>query len=208
MATKVQSHPIDSRNFPEDGRIGNSGRQATGTGSLWSPVVWWDVMEYLGDLLMRNVTVSEFLSGISIGLVNEIQGSRGRVEFQKRSQDGKIIIFSDFNHILMRRRAAEVDPGGYDSRINFSGSDTLFIQLRSAARSIADEIRGSEIISSIDELEKSRGTAKYLRAYENFVAAVADYMGAFGSFVPPLTRMLSEKCASQHLTTDIPDNIR
>ena len=59
----------------------------------------------------------------------------------------------------------------------------------------------------MDELEKSRGTAGYLRVYENFIASVADYMGAFGSFVPPLTRMLSEKCASRHLATDIPDDI-
>jgi len=38
--------------------------------------------------------------------------------------------------------------------------------------------------------------------------SVADYMGAFGSFVPPLTRMLSEKSTSQDLTTDIPDDVR
>jgi hypothetical protein len=208
MATKVQSHPIDTGSFPQDGRIEKSERQATGISSLWSPVVWRNVKQYLGDLLMRDVTVPEFLSGISIGLINEIQRSRGRIESQESAQEDKIIIFSDFIHSLVPERAAEMDPGGSESRINFSGPDTLFIRLRAAARSIADEVRRSEIISNIDELEKSRGTAGYLRVYENFIASVADYMAAFGSFVPPLTRMLSEKSTSQDLTTDIPDDVR
>jgi len=208
MATKVQSHPTDTGNFPQDGSIEKSECQAIGISSLWSPLVWGDVKHYLGDLFMRNVTVPEFLSGISIGLINEIQRSRGRIESQERSQDGKIIIFSDFNDSLVPERAAEVDSGGSESRINVSGADTLFIRLRAAARSIADEVRRAEIISNIDELEKSRGTAGYLRVYEDFIASVADYMGAFGSFVPPLTRMLSEKCTAQNLTTDIPDDVR
>ncbi len=198
MATKVQSHPIDTGNFPQDGSIDKSERQAIGISS----------QQYLGDLFMRNVTVPEFLSGISIGLVNEIQRSRSRIESQARSQEDKIIIFSDFNDSLVPERAAEVDPGGSDSRIDFASSDTLFIRLRAAARSIADDVRRAEIISNIDELEKSRGTAGYLRVYENFIASIADYMGVFGSFVPLLTRMLSEKSTSQDLTTDIPDDIR
>jgi trehalose-6-phosphate synthase len=65
--------------------------------------------------------------------------------------------------------------------------------LRSAARFIADEGKRSEVISNIDRLEKSRGTPGYLRVYETFIASVADHMDAFGSFVPPLTKMLSEK---------------
>jgi len=208
MATKVQSHPIDTGNFPQDGSLEKSECQATGISSLWSPLVWRDVKQYLGDLFMRNVTVPEFLSGISIGLINEIQRSRSTIESQARSQEDKIIIFSDFNDSLVPERAPEVNSGGSDSRINFSGPDTLFIRLRAAARSIADEVRRSEIISNIDELEKSRGTAGYLRVYENFIASVADYMGVFGSFVPPLTRMLSEKSTSKDLTTDIPDDVR
>jgi hypothetical protein len=80
--------------------------------------------------------------------------------------------------------------------------------MRAAARSIADEVRRSEIILNIEELEESRGTAGYLGTYENFIVSVADYMAAFGSFVPPITRILSEKRASRHLTADIPDNIR
>jgi hypothetical protein len=208
MATKVQSHPIDTGNFPQDSSIEKSECQATGISSLCSRLVWRDVKRYLGNLFMRNVTVPEFLSGMSIGLFNEIQRSRSRIESQERSQDGEIIIFSDFNHSLVRKRAGEVDSGGSDSGINVSGPDILFIQLRAAARSVADEVRSSEIISNIDELEKSRGTAAYLRAYQNLIASVANYMGAFASFVPPLTRMLSERCASRQLTTDIPDDVR
>ena len=208
MATKVQPHPIDARNFPEDESIEHSEFQATGIASLWSPVVWRDGMQYLGDLLMRDVTVPEFLSGISTGLINEIQRSRSRVESQKRSQDGKIIIFSDFNYSLVRKRAAQVDPGGCDSRIKLSDPEILFIKLRAAAQSVADEAHRSEIISNIDQLEKWRGTAGYLPVYENFIASIEDYMGAFGPYVPPLTKMLSEESTARHLTTDIPDDVR
>ena len=208
MATKVQSHPIDARNFPEDESIEHSEFQATGIASLWSPVVWRDVMQYLGDLLMRDVTVPEFLSGISTGLINEIQRSRSRVEFQKRSRDGKIIIFSDFNYSLVRKRAAQVDPGGCDSRIKLSDPEILFIELRAAAQSVADAAHRSEIISNIDQLEKWRGTAGYLPVYENFIASIEDYMGAFGPYVPPLTKMLSEESTARQLATDVPDDVR
>lgn len=193
MATNVQSHPIGGGNFPEDNLVENSKCQAGGIHSVWSPTVWRDVMEYLGDLFTRNVTVAEFLAGLSTGLIGEIRRSRGRGEFPQDSQDDKIIIFSDFSRTLVRRCAAEADPEGLDSRINFSDPGVMFVQLRSAARSIADEIRRSEIISNIDRLEISRGTFSYQRAYEDFIASVADYMGAFGSFVPPLTKLLSEK---------------
>jgi hypothetical protein len=197
MATKVQSHPIDTGSFPQDD-IEKSECQATGISSLWSPLVWRDVKQYLADLFMRNVTVPEFLSGMSIGLFNEIQRSRGRIESQERSQDGEIIIFSDFNHSLVPERAAEVNHDGSDAGINLSGPDILFIQLRAAAQSIDDEVRRSEIISNIDELEKSRGTAGYLQVYESFIGSIADYMGLFGSFVPPLTKMLSKRCGSRN----------
>src|ERR1700692_1851463 len=96
MATKVQSHPIDTGNFPQDGSIEKSECQATEMSSLWSRVVWQDVMHYLGDLLTRNVTLPEFLSGMSTGLFKEFQKSWGRIESQERSQDDKIIIFSNF----------------------------------------------------------------------------------------------------------------
>jgi len=96
MATKVQSQPIQPGNLPEDQGIENLVSQAAGFNSFLSLRVWLDVLEYLGDLLLRNVTVPEFVAGISIGLVKEIQRSRERVEFQRRSQGEKIIIFSDF----------------------------------------------------------------------------------------------------------------
>lgn len=193
MATNVQSHPIGGRNFPEDNLVENSKCQAGGIHSIWSPTVWRGVMEYLGDLLTRNVTVPEFLAGLSTGLIEEIQRSRGRGEFRQGSQDEKIIIFSDFNHSLARSRASEVDPEDLDFRNNFSDPDVMFVQLRNAARSVADEIRRSEIMSNIDRLEESRGTFSYQRAYEDFIASVADAMGAFASFVPALTKLLSEK---------------
>src|SRR5260221_1731195 len=94
MATKVQSHPIDTGNFPQDGSIDKSERQAIGISSLWSPLVWRDVKQYLGDLFIRNVTVPEFLFGISIRLAKQIQRSRSRIEFPAGPQEGKILIFT------------------------------------------------------------------------------------------------------------------
>src|SRR5258707_15732169 len=73
MATKVQSHPIDTGNFPQHGSIEKPECQAIGISSLWSPLVWRDVKQYLCDPFIRNVTVSEFLFGVFIGLVNQIQ---------------------------------------------------------------------------------------------------------------------------------------
>jgi hypothetical protein len=192
MATNVQSRAIVGRNFPEDNRVEHLECQAGGIHSLLSSTVWRDVMDYLGDLFTRNVTVPEFLAGLSTGLIREIQTSLGRVEFQQNARDDKIIIFGDFNHGLVHR-GAEADLEGSDSRINLSAPDIMFIQLRAAARSVANEMRRSEIISNIERLEVSRGTLSYQRAYEDFIASVADYIGAFGSFVPTLTKLLSEK---------------
>jgi len=43
MAAKVQSHPIDTGNFPHEGSIEKSDCQAAGISSLWSPLLWRDV---------------------------------------------------------------------------------------------------------------------------------------------------------------------
>ena len=193
MATKVQSHPIDTSNFPRDGRPEKSECQATDMSSLWSRVVWRDVMQYLGDLLTRNVTVHEFLSGMSTGLFNEFQKARGRIEFQERSQDDEIIIFGHFNHNPVPQAAEEHKANVASSDSRLGCADTLFVQLHAAALSVADDEKRSRVIWNIDQLEKSRRTPGYLRAYEAFIASVADHMDAFGSFVPPLTKMLSEK---------------
>jgi hypothetical protein len=145
-ATKLQSRPLDAGNFPEESTLENREFQATEITSFCSPLVWWDAWQYLRDLLTRNVTILEFLKGISTGLFNEIQRSRGRIEFQKRSWMNKIIIFSACDHNLVRGQAAEIDACDYgsDSRVNLSSAsnsanigsesnDKIFVELRDAA---------------------------------------------------------------------------
>jgi hypothetical protein len=189
MATKVQSHPIDTAELQEGFRIDSSERQVTETSSLWSPLVWRDVLRYLRDLLLRNVTVGEFLWGLSIGLMKEIQRSRGRIEYP---EEDKIIIFSGYEQNFLLQQSA--DDRGDDSpcRLNVSAPDVLFIQLRAAARTLANELERAEIISSVEQLEKSKGTPDFLQAYQTFIASIAAHRRAFGSFVPSLTKMLSE----------------
>lgn len=189
MATKVQSHPIDTRRLREVLRIDNSVCEATEINPLWSPLVWWDVLRYLRELFMRNVTVGQFLWGLSIGLINEIQRSRGRIEFP---QGDKIIIFSGYEQNFRLQQGVEAGVGGSHSRLGVSTPDVLFIQLRIAARSLAKELERREIFLNIEQLEKSKGTPDFLQAYQTFIASIAAHMRAFGPFVPALTKMLSE----------------
>ena len=86
----------------------------------------------------------------------------------------------------MRGQAAERDASdnGSDSRVNLSSasnsanigsesSDKIFVELRDAARSVADEIQRSVIISNVDQFEQSKGTASYVHKYQTFIASAA-----------------------------------
>ena len=146
-------------------------------------------MRYLRDLLLRNVTVGEFLWGLSIGLRKEIQRSRGRIGYP---QGDKIIIFSGYEQNFLLQQGADERGGDSPCRLNVSAPDVLFIQLRAAARTLADELDRAEIISSVEQLERSKGTPDFLQAYQTFIASIAAHRRAFGSFVPSLTKMLSE----------------
>ena len=190
MATKAQSHPIDTRELEEVFRIDNAECQATEINSLWSPLVWGDVLRYLRDLFLRNVTVGEFLSGLSIGLINEIQRSRGRIELPRGDT---IIIFSGYEQYFLLQPDAEAAVGASHCRLNGSSApDALFLQLRNAAGSLANTLKRVEIISNVEQLEKSKGTPAFLQAYQTFIDSIDGHMRTFGSFVPPLTKMLSE----------------
>jgi len=194
VATKVQSRPIDidsadKGTFPESGVASQA--RTRGLYSLCSPYVWREVGQYLADLLLRNVTVPEFLSGISVGLFHQIQKSCGKLESQQGSQDDNIIIFSGYNHTFLPVQAAECDDRGPDFRFNVSS--ILFVQLRAAARSLADDTQGARIVSLVGQLETYKGTPRFLKAYQDFVASIAGHLDAFGSYLPELTKMLSEK---------------
>jgi hypothetical protein len=67
----------------EDDPTENFSCQATEISTFSSPLPWWDLMQYVRDLLTRNVTVPEFLAGITTGLLNKIQSCRVSTEIQK-----------------------------------------------------------------------------------------------------------------------------
>jgi hypothetical protein len=61
------------------------------------------------------------------------------------------------------------------------------------AHSITDEIERNDIVARINQLEKARGSAGFLQAYQNFIASAANHMTVFAPFLPVLAQMLSNK---------------
>lgn len=47
--------------------------QATEIARFSRPLPWWDPVQYVRDLLARNVTISEFVCGIFVGVLNKIR---------------------------------------------------------------------------------------------------------------------------------------
>jgi len=72
-----------------------------------------------------------------------------------------------------------------------TSSDLLFVQMKEKANTIADEAERKDIISRLDKLEKARGSAGFLPAYQNFMACAANHVTVFGPFLPALAQMLS-----------------
>lgn len=55
--------------------------QATEIARFSQPLPWWDARQYVRDLRAGNVTVGEFLLGISVGLISKIRNWFGRWGF-------------------------------------------------------------------------------------------------------------------------------
>lgn len=56
--------------------------QSTEINSFSSPLPWWNLAQYVRDLLSRNVTALEFVAGVFIGLYNRIQHLRHGRQFR------------------------------------------------------------------------------------------------------------------------------
>lgn len=86
-----------------------------------------------------------------------------------------------------------VNMNSTDNSVNVTSvsGDQLFVQLRDAVRSVADESERAEILSKLDALQQARGSSGFLHAYQGFISSVADYMTIFGPFIPALTQMIS-----------------
>jgi len=81
-AAEVIARATRSAEFAPDGHELFS-CQATEISRFSKPLPWWDLRQYVRDLVTRNVGVFEFLSGLAIGVFNKIQDIRNRSEFGK-----------------------------------------------------------------------------------------------------------------------------
>jgi hypothetical protein len=88
---------------------------------------------------------------------------------------------------------SRINVNSTDNSVNVASvsNDKLFVQMREATESISDESERAKILSRLDDLESSRGSSKFLPAYQSFISSVADYMTIFGPFIPSLTNMHS-----------------
>jgi hypothetical protein len=86
---------------------------------------------------------------------------------------------------------------GDNSRVNVNSNDnstntvshrneSLFMEMRQTAQKIGDENTRNEVISSIEELERTQGQSGWTHAYERFVGLVADHITIFAPFLPKL----------------------
>jgi len=87
---------------------------------------------------------------------------------------------------------ARVNVGSNDSSSNVVRTDNsqLFIQLRERLASIQDEQRRTQVLSAVDEMEKSAGSGTFVQHYQKFIGLVADHIGVFGPLIPALTALI------------------
>jgi len=69
--------------------------------------------------------------------------------------------------------------------------DSVFVELREQAQSIADEAARADILTRIDALESTQGTDAFLVAYQSFMAIASNHITVFGFLLPVLAQMLS-----------------
>jgi hypothetical protein len=70
--------------------------------------------------------------------------------------------------------------------------DSLFVQIKEKACSIADETERQDVLTRLDELEKARGSAGFMHAYQNFIASAANHMTLLAPFMPLLAQLVSQ----------------
>ena len=96
-------------------------------------------------------------------------------------------------HFHIHGHNPRINMNSTDNSVNITSvsGDQLFVQLRETVRSISNESERAEILSKLDQLQQARGSSSFSQAYQNFIAAAANYMTILGPFIPALTQMLS-----------------
>ncbi len=75
-------------------------------------------------------------------------------------------------NIHMHGSNPRVNVNSNDNSVNVASisNETTFVELRKAAESLVDDTKREELISRLDDLERSQGTIGFLRSYQNFIA--------------------------------------
>ncbi len=89
---------------------------------------------------------------------------------------------------------ARINLDSTDNSTNIASvsHDSLFVQIKEKASSIADETERQDVLTRLDELEKARGSAGFMQAYQNFIASAANHMTLLAPFMPLLGQLVSQ----------------
>ena len=88
---------------------------------------------------------------------------------------------------------SRVNIGSNDNSVNVSNQNTenVFTDMRQVIQNqIQNESDRTEILSKLDELEKSVGKKEFLTKYQEFIGTTADHISLIAIFIPYLTQML------------------
>ncbi len=88
---------------------------------------------------------------------------------------------------------ARVNFNSNDNSVNISHQNTenVFADMRQVIQNqIQNESDKAQILSKIDELEKSVGTKEFLTKYQEFIGTTADHISLIAMFIPYLTKLL------------------
>jgi hypothetical protein len=87
---------------------------------------------------------------------------------------------------------SRVNIGSTDNSTNSATSGDLFADMRRAVEGgVSDVAIRAELISKIDEVEKAKGTVRFLQAYQTLIGTAADHLTLLTPFIPALTQLLS-----------------
>lgn len=92
------------------------------------------------------------------------------------------------------------NASGPNSRINYGSTDNstnvvaesinennVFEKLRETIEQQVTSEDKNAILNSVDQLEQTKGTSKYISAYQTFIQTAKDWMTIIGPFIPMLT---------------------
>lgn len=119
------------------------------------------------------------------GIPDHYQISVEKVTGYKKTISGKVT-----NTYNIRNESGKININSSDSSVNITLSENdekLFETLKMLAISL-DNV--DEVISKIDTMRESAGSADFGQKYNAFIQSVANHMTIFAPFIPALTTFL------------------